>query len=258
LKILNRISALIPSTTASSSAPPLSKARTQQIRDRRFYLVMAIASATLVFLAFARTYYLKTYFGTPQLTPLVELHGIVFTTWMVFFVVQTALIASNRPGIHRRLGYAGGALASVMVVLGTLVAVRAERLGHHAGGPDPETIFLFSLGDILTFAIFVAAGFGWRRNREAHQRLMLLAVVAGLLEAAPPRLPFIGGHPPGMAVVGLAFLLAGPIYDLISRHRIHPAYVWGCLFALVTGPPVRLAFAATPAWHSLAKWLVSI
>src|SRR5271166_4992047 len=222
------MSPLIPSTAARSDAPRLSEARTQQIRDRRFYLVMAVASAVLVFLAFARTYYLKAYFGTPPLTALVEFHGVVFSTWMLFFVAQTALIASNRPSIHRRLGYAGGALASVMVVLGTLVAVHAERLGHRAAGADPETNFLFALGDILTFSIFVAAGFLWRRNREAHQRLMLLAVVAALLDAAPPRLPLIGGHPLGMLIVGLAFLLAGPIYDLISRHRIHPVYVWGC------------------------------
>src|SRR5271165_1110778 len=114
------MSPLIPSTAAPSDAPRLSKAHTQQIRDRRFYLVMAVASAVLVFLAFARTYYLKAYFGTPQLTALVEFHGVVFTTWMVFFVAQTALIASNRPSVHRRLGYAGGALASVMVVLDTV------------------------------------------------------------------------------------------------------------------------------------------
>jgi hypothetical protein len=87
---------------------------------------------------------------------------------------------------------------------------------------------------------------------------MLLAVVAGLLEAAPPRLPLVGGHLARMAVTGLAFLLAGPIYDLISKRRIHPAYIWGCIFALVTGPPIRIAVAATPGWHHMAKWLVSL
>ena len=87
---------------------------------------------------------------------------------------------------------------------------------------------------------------------------MLLAVVAGLPDAAPPRLSVISGHPLGMAIVGLAFLLDGPIDDLISQRRIHPVYVWGWLFALITGPSVRIAFAATRAWHYLAKWLVSI
>ena len=242
--------------TAASSVLPRPKLDAQQVRDRRFYLIMAIASTFLIFLAFVRSFYLKAYFQTPQLTPLVQLHGIIFSIWMVFFVVQTALIASNRPNIHRLLGYAGGVLASVMIVLGTVVAIGAERRGFRQGGADPETNFLFSLSDMITFAIFVAAGFLWRHQREVHQRFMLLAVVAGLLDAAPPRLPLIGGHPARMAIIGLAFLFAGPIYDLISRRRVHMSYILGCAFALVTGPPVRLAFAATPGWHNIAKWLV--
>jgi len=251
------MSGLTHATTLTSSVPRRPMQPTQQVWDRRFYLVMAIASTVLVFLAFARTFYLKPYFGTPPLSRLVELHGAVFTAWMVFFIAQTALIASDRPEVHRRLGYAGGVLAAAMAVLGTTVAFAAERRDFHPGSVRADTTFLFSLLDIVTFSIFVAAGFLWRHRREAHQRLMLLAVVAGLLEAAPPRLPVVGGHPARMAVTGLAFLLAGPIYDLISRRRIHPAYIWGCIFALVTGPPARIAVAATPGWHHMAKWLVS-
>ena len=222
--------------------------------------MMAIASTILVFLGFARTYYLKGYFGTPQLTPLIHVHGIVFTTWMFFFIAQTALIASNRPAIHRRAGYAGAVLASAMVVLGLMAALQKEKLGRGSAGQNPDIVFLVALGDILTFAIFVVAGFLWRHNREAHQRLMLLATVAGLLAAAIPRLPLIGiigGNSPGMIITGMGFLFAGPVYDLVSRHRIHPAYVWGVLFALATRPPVRILMASTPAWHSIANWLVS-
>ena len=86
---------------------------------------------------------------------------------------------------------------------------------------------------------------------------MLLAVVAGLLSAAIPRLQIIGGHPARMGITGLALLFAGPIYDFIVRRRVHPAYIWGCLFALATFVPIRIALASTPAWHHPAKWLVS-
>ena len=233
----------------------------RQVRDRRFYLAMAIASLLLVFLGFSRTFYLKSYFGTPPLAPLIVVHGIVFTAWMFFFVAQTFFIASGRVQIHRTLGYAGGVLAALMVILGVMAAIHAEKFGHGQGTRDPQTVFLVALGDILTFAIFVGAGFVWRRNREAHQRLMLLATVAGLLSAAIPRLPVIGvigGASPGMVIVGMSFLLAGPVYDLISRRRIHPAYIWGCLFALATLPPLRIAIAATPAWHHIANWLANL
>jgi hypothetical protein len=220
--------------------------------------VMAIASTVLVLLGFARTFYLRSYFETSQLPMLTRVHGIVFTAWMFFFIAQTALIASNQPSIHRWLGYAGAVLAASMLVLGLMVAFHAEKLGHGSAGQDPETIFLVSLGDILTFSIFVTLGFLWRHNREIHQRLMLLAVVAGLLAAAVPRLPLVGGKPAGMGITGLAFILAGPIYDLISRRRIHPAYVWGCLFALATLPPLRIALAASSGWHAIAKWMINL
>jgi hypothetical protein len=185
------------STTPRLPATTPAKANPHQSKDARFYLIMAIASACLVFLGFARSYYLKSYFGTPQLRPLLHLHGLVFTAWMIFFVLQTALIASNRPGLHRRLGYAGGILACGMVFLGLLVAFSAERLGHGNPLVDAETVFLISLGDILTFAIFFGACFLWRHDREMHQRFMLLAVVADLLSAAIPRSPLIGGTQQG-------------------------------------------------------------
>ena len=186
------------------------------------------------------------------------MHGFVFSVWMIFFVVQTALIASNRQALHRALGLAGGILACAMVALGLMVAFSAERLGHGNPLTNADTVFLISLVDIITFAIFVGAGFLWRHNREAHQRLMLLAVVAGLLSAAIPRSPVIGGHLAAMGITGLAFIFAGPIYDLIVRRRIHPVYIWGCLFALLTFVPVRIAFAATPAWRHIAKWLIGL
>jgi len=232
-----------------SQVPAVQRADLQQSKDGRFHLIMAIASTGLVFLGFARSFYLKLYFGTPRLTTLVQLHGIVFSTWMVFFVVQTALIASNRPVLHRRLGYGGGILVPVMVVMGLWVAFTAERLGHRNRLADAETVFLISLIDILTFALFVGAGLLWRRNREIHQRGSL--VRSDTLFADHRR------HPAGMGITGLAFLFAGPIYDFIVRRRVHPAYIWGCLFALATLVPIRIALASTPAWHHPAKWLVS-
>jgi hypothetical protein len=54
----------------------------------------------------------------------------------------------------------------------------------------------------------------------------------------------------------LAFLLAGPVYDLVTRRRVHPAYLWGVLLALATIPPVVAQLSAIAAWHSIASWLL--
>ncbi|HEX8148664.1 MAG TPA: hypothetical protein VF591_15895 [Pyrinomonadaceae bacterium] len=65
-------------------------------RGRLFYTGMSVAFLAVVFAGFARTYYLRPYFGTPQLTPLLHLHGLVFTSWVVLLLAQTALVKLPR------------------------------------------------------------------------------------------------------------------------------------------------------------------
>jgi hypothetical protein len=65
--------------------------------DHVFYTGIAVASVITVFVGFAPSYYLGRHFGAPPLTPLIDLHGLVFTSWIVLFLAQTVLIASRRP-----------------------------------------------------------------------------------------------------------------------------------------------------------------
>src|SRR5215207_9549026 len=97
-------------------------------RERLFYTGMAAAFVITVFAGFARTYYLRPYFGTPALTPLLHLHGIVFTSWLALLLTQTVLVAANRTGIHRRLGVAGAALAVLMVLVGASTAIIRAKI----------------------------------------------------------------------------------------------------------------------------------
>ncbi len=223
-----------------------------------FFLTMALASAAGIFLGFARSYYLKTYFATPALPLLLHLHGAVFSAWVLFFVTQTALIADGRVQVHRRLGYGGAFLASAMVILGTTVAFWMAKAGHFRSIPfahDPESACFFALVDMLEFAVFIAAGFYFRRNREAHQRIMLMATVCALLPSGLGR--FASAIHPALAPILIyAFVLAGPVYDLITRRRVHRAYVLGVLFFFLLSPPVRIFLGMTPGWHKLVHWVI--
>ena len=100
-------------------------------RDDVFFGAMALASALTVFGGFARTYYLKAWTGTTALQPLVHVHAIVFTAWIMLFVTQTLLVAKNRTDLHKRLGAIGGVLAVVMVVLGYLTSIAARTTRLH-------------------------------------------------------------------------------------------------------------------------------
>ena len=237
----------------STTALPLVRTRSHVVADRRFYLAMAIAGACLIFTGFARSYYLKSHFPlSPKLSFLVHVHGAVFTAWILYFILQTALIAVRKPALHRRLGYTGALLGSAVIVLGLLVSFTAMRLNHGTSFIPPATVFLVGLVDMLTFGLFFILGWVRRRDREAHQRLMLLAVIAGLLGAPMGRIVGYGVPIPVVSIINFAFLFAGPIYDLVTRRRIHPVYIYGCLFALVTFTPLRFAVGATPQWQRIA------
>jgi len=225
-------------------------------RDRRFFTGMALLAALAVFVGFAPTYYLKATFATPALRPLFHLHGALFTSWIVLFLVQTALVAARRVDIHRRLGVAGGVLAATMIAVGLTAAIDGLRRGLTIpGGPPPPTFFAIPFFDMVAFPSLVGAGLYFRRRSETHKRLMLLATFA-LLPAAFARIPPIGSlGPPGFFGAVDLLVIAGWAYDRVTRGRIHPAFLWGGLF-LIASQVLRLMIGATPAWLAFAAWLM--
>jgi hypothetical protein len=80
-----------------------------------------VAILLTVFAGFSRTFFLRPYFQTQPLLPLLIAHGIIFSAWIVLFITQTTLVATKRTRIHMRLGIAGGVLASLMIIIGVHV-----------------------------------------------------------------------------------------------------------------------------------------
>jgi hypothetical protein len=229
--------------------------------DRVFYGTLSVVMAVTVFAGFAATYYLRFASGGPTatlsggpFTTLVHVHGALFTTWVLLFVVQTALVASRRVAVHRRLGVAGAILAAAMVVAGTSIAISTAARGSGPPGMTPLAFLVIPLFDMLLFASFVSAALVARRSKEAHKRLMLLAYVS-IITAAIARLPgVLALGPPGFFALSLLFVIAGAVYDVISRGRVHRVYLWGGAI-LVVSVPLRLAIANTAAWQAFARML---
>src|SRR5690348_12951515 len=89
----------------------------------RFYWLIACALALLVFVGFARTFYLRSWFDVPPLTTLLYLHAIATSAWVALFVIQTRLIATNKVGTHMQLGIAGIVVAALVVIIGVATTV---------------------------------------------------------------------------------------------------------------------------------------
>jgi uncharacterized membrane protein YozB (DUF420 family) len=225
-------------------------------RDRWFFTGMAVASLLTVFIGFAPSYYLGHFFEARPLSTLVHFHGALFTSWILLFLTQTSLIAAGRADLHRRLGVAGGVLAVLMLAVGYLTAVEGARRGvTPPGGPPPLVFLAVPIGALVTFAILVGTGLYNRRRSQAHKRLMLLATIV-LLTPAIARMRFIGEGGPPVAISGTClFVVACLIYDRTAHGRVHPTFLWGGLFVMLS-LPLRAAIGHTDAWLSFAGWLI--
>lgn len=237
------------------AAPAITRRR----RERLFYLGMSAALLITVFAGFAPTYYLRPYFTTAPLMPLLHLHGLVFTAWLVLFVTQTTLVARRRTDIHRRLGIAGGVIASLMIVVGVTTAlIRAKQGATPLPAISPLSFLVIPLADMFVFAILVGAGFYFRRRPDVHKRLMMLATIS-IMAAAIARLPFaiMQAGPPAFFGLTDVFVVACILYDLITLKRVHRATALASLF-LVASQPLRLMLGGTNAWLAFAGWLTNL
>ena len=219
--------------------------------DRKFYTGMAIVMLFTALFGFSRTYFLGLISGhattitgrVPNVT--VHLHALLFTSWLVLFIVQTSLVATHRVKVHRKLGYFGVALG---VAIGGRTAVEAARLGAVPPGANPWSFTAIPFGDITTFAIFFLGAVLWRNDKDKHKRLMILASIC-LMSAALFRWPGVSRVGP-LAAYGLTLLfpIAAAVYDRWSRGRVHPVYWWG-LAVIVVGIPLRVALLGSLGWR---------
>jgi len=104
----------------------------------------------------------------------------------------------------------------------------------------------------VMFATFVAAAIRYRRDPQTHKRLMLLATIS-ILDAAVARLPLDVLRSASWAYLPATdvFLAVAILYDILSRHTVHRAYIWGGLL-LIIEQALRIPVGETAAWQAIA------
>ena len=226
--------------------------------DNRFFAGMAVVSLVVIFIGFARTYYLAGIFKAPLPNPLVHIHGAVFSLWILLFIAQISLITVHRVDLHRRLGMSGFGLACLMVILGVLVAT--DRLARHVANPGTETVeevrafYAIPLADMLMFSTFAYLGFRNRTHPAVHKRLMLFAIFA-LLDAGFDRWSIFDPYPLPVvhAVCFFPLLAVLMVYDMWSTGKLQRVTLWANGF-LVAVQQLRHPFSHTAAWQAFATW----
>jgi len=212
--------------------------------DRIFFVGMAVTIAAIAIVAFTFSL-LKTNLASQLSSTWVKFHVVTFSSWILLFFAQTVLVASRRTDLHRRLGVAGAILAATMTIVTIEISFEAVRQGRAVLTMPPLQAFVFYTVphvDMFLFTGFVIAALLFRHKPEIHKRLMLLTTIA-LLDAVADRLPVLWrfGRMTHFLVQDV-LVLAGIIYDLKSRGRVNPAYIWGGLLILICPPGAVLLY----------------
>jgi hypothetical protein len=229
--------------------------------DRIFFVTMTALAFAIVFVGFAPTFYLKEFFDTPPLKPLVHVHGIAFTLWPLLIVTQVLLIRRGNYALHRTLGTVGMIIVAVMVITGYMVIFGKPR------PTEAARAFIFTpMLDLLIFPALVIAGIRFRRDAARHKRLMYLAtfftVGAGMrrvleLLNIDTRMD-LGWWPFSFGFTAMFVLLLVPllVYDAATLKRIHPVTLTG-IAIVVARVPLHQAVSHTEQWQRVANWLTN-
>lgn len=226
--------------------------------DRRFFMVMSLVVALVVLSGFGPSY--ASSLPPPGLPYWVHLHGAVMVAWIVLFAVQSWLVGRRSLALHRRLGWLSIGLVAVMVPLGFVTNAMAIHRGATPPFFTPAMMMAADGLDICLFLGVYAAAIRLRRNSAWHKRLMLCATILLTWPALGRLLPLRSlGLPmiiPAATALLILLALIGPAFDLATRRRVHPAYLWG-VGLIAAAQPLHGLLAASPPIQALARQLLA-
>src|SRR5581483_1514202 len=131
--------------------------------DQYFYCFMAVVIAAVVFSGFSFTVNKNLIHPPLQRPAILWLHGIVFSSWLLYFILQTALVRVHSVRVHRNLGWFGVALATTMYVLGIETVLVMARYYVHKFHATDANLLIVPFWDIDCFAACFALAILWRK-----------------------------------------------------------------------------------------------
>lgn len=163
--------------------------------DSLLFICISGLMLLLAFLGFGNSFFLRPLGDSPPLRIGVIFHGIVMTTWLVGFLLQTILINSRKFKAHRQLGWFLVIVGITLIIWG-VIATLDFIPGRLAGGADIDSEILFyssivwgNFAAVSGFALFFGLAVIKRKNRKMHIPLMIFASLS-MLEPALYRIWF--------------------------------------------------------------------
>lgn len=212
-----------------------------------FYFGMSLVMPVLVVWGFSHTVNTSLFHANPPRPLLLWMHGAAFSTWVVFFIAQSALVRVRKVSVHRFLGCFGAGLATLMVVLGFTITVVMTRFDTFVLHQKDVAAFLgIPFADMIVFGTCIALAIYWRKRPEYHRRLVFLATCQ-LMDAAIGRFDFWYNH--SLFYAGLDLLIVlGMVRDGVVDGRVHKVYRYALPPIIVLQSLAIYTWRANPAW----------
>jgi hypothetical protein len=233
--------------------------------DRFFYSAAGAIFLVLTVLGFQQyIFHGKHVDGSaiaPAMLVTVILHSSAIFAWFVMFFVQALLISTHNRRVHMTLGWGVVGIAALIVVTGSLVALRSIRVTPEQVIFDwPGAQFLLVMWtEIALFAVFVTIGVLNRTRPRIHRPMMLMASLV-IVSGATARIAQVGAifgyhHWIGIfgPVVTLGVLLLA-VRAAMTRSFDRPFAMGLGVFAVVTLIAGRLA--VTNMWVDWAGMIL--
>lgn len=225
-------------------------------RDRAFFFAMAMAIVLTTLSGFV----LQFVAGRSTLAApwWVHLHGITAVGWLAIFAAQNYLVFRGAIGSHRTLGWVASLYLGWMVAVGLTVTTLTTMTHRIPFFFEPNIFMVMDYLTVLVFAGLTLAGVALRDHADWHRRLMLcgaiLVMTPGVGRLLP--LPVLGTWILwSIWLVMALYVGVAMTFDLVTRGRVHPAYLWG-FGTITTAIALMRPIAFSPPVLALTKTLM--
>lgn len=247
--------------------------------DRWIFVVMAGWFISLALIGFIPDSFVKVAMVREGLRPpfplVLHMHAVLMGSFLLFLFMQSWLVATGQCETHRRIGPVGGLLAGALVVVGFVLAPTMYHQVHGGLSVAPpqahgairdllarlDNILLLQIQAGTLFSLFVVLALRARsRDSGLHKRLMIFAP-AMAMGAAFARMTWLPHSIPEspLSILAYQWLALAPLFvwDVISNHRVHRAYLY-LVGLYLPFNIVALLLWDTPWWHSIAHRLMGV
>lgn len=192
--------------------------------DRYFYFSMSLLTIAVVAYGFSHTVERNLIHPAVPKPFLLYIHAAVFTGWLGFFALQSALVRTRNVRWHRRIGWVGLAMGVSVFLVGVATSLTMARFNRDVmHKPGSEAFLMVPLWDMICFGTAFGLAIFWRKKPEYHRRLVLIATCA-LTAAGFGRFPQLPG---GSFYAGVdALILLGVARDWFVNRRVHTVYLY--------------------------------